>query len=559
MSLEGCSRFFVPLLLILAAVFVYEAPILWSPVLDFDDTAVMGPLAHINSISNYIAAVSKGSVLDVQPVRDWIWICQFWVREKLGWYNPQLVSVTLWTSLVLMVFRFLKKEGVAFGAALSFLMLVHPIAVNTVAWPTAQKHLFSVFFVWLATWSWMRALESGNTLRGWLAMGFYALSIFSQPINVLWIIWASVYGIKILPREKRPRLVPLLLGIALSLVCMVVNWLYYTSSIYVAASVGGKLITENGNGIVDRALIMGRYVYQFLVPLRSSIGPYVLDISTGLIGLAGGVAIAFSIFRSRISFKQGHWLLFAGLPLLVVLLPRQQHTGWDTYLLTTLLGAVLALSTSIKVRGVFHNPWYRLVIIISLFGHAWLARNAANSWKSDSALWQAAVTRDPGPMALNGLARVLFKEGSSESGCKIADRLAAEFPKNPNLAYLLPKCIFEAPGLSNDKKLIAFNQLTLQSPWSTYFKAVTFAKQKDFAQALELLRNAFAEDGEAFTKPFAEHITAVAAAWYVICMEASDVTCETDIARIRLAAPPESWSDSAFKEKIKQHRLAPPR
>src|ERR1035437_9160759 len=128
----------------------------------------------------------------MQPVRDAAIKLNLVLRDKYGLKTFHVFNFALWIGILFIIDLILRKVFPwlrPMVAPAILLYSVHPVFVGSVAWISASKHLLSAFFILLATWLWL----GGRSLIG--VFIWYVLSIFSQPITILWPIWAWLHSL----------------------------------------------------------------------------------------------------------------------------------------------------------------------------------------------------------------------------------------------------------------------------------------------------------------------------------------------------------------------------
>src|SRR5262249_31354350 len=156
-------------------------------ILSRDDRRMIDALQDVHSPAEYLKALEERKVLDVQPIRDLSLLLDLVIGKATGLRTFHLSNVVLWLLIVLLVYRVLSqvlsKTWILVPWTAAF--AVHPAFANSVSWISARKHLLSSLFILLAT-----SIVLDNPRERWrlrhtaFAAGLYALSIFSQPINL---------------------------------------------------------------------------------------------------------------------------------------------------------------------------------------------------------------------------------------------------------------------------------------------------------------------------------------------------------------------------------------
>ncbi len=123
----------------------------------------------------------------------------FRMEHSLWGLNPagyHCVNILLHAINALLVWRLLKRLSVPGAWLAAAIFALHPVQVETVAWVTELKSILSLFFILLTLFCWIEFVgERSRRFWYWLALGFYALALFSKttactlPAALLLILW----------------------------------------------------------------------------------------------------------------------------------------------------------------------------------------------------------------------------------------------------------------------------------------------------------------------------------------------------------------------------------
>lgn len=121
-----------------------------------------------------------------------------WIIERFFGMEPSafhLVNVFLHAANVILIFFLLSRLQLRSAGFAALVFAVHPVMVETVAWPLEIKNLLSCFFYLLALSSYLR-FHTSNKIRDYLtALLFFIAALLSKtiavtfPVSVLIIIW----------------------------------------------------------------------------------------------------------------------------------------------------------------------------------------------------------------------------------------------------------------------------------------------------------------------------------------------------------------------------------
>jgi tryptophan-rich sensory protein len=218
-----------------------------------------------------------------------------------------------------------------------------PIWISSVAWLAARKHLLSTLFIFISTSELTKLekhdLKKKSTLK---IAGFYFLSLISQPINILWPIWASYYlHVKNKLKEAKLLLTSIM---TLMLVFSIANY-YYFSVFYLKIGYAKYLNFDFLEKVSRMFLALGRYFQLVVFPFSALPSPHSDHSPLNIIGMILFVCLViFLYFKAKKNPHQKHQLL---LPLsyfvihLILISYNNNIFASDTYLLNASLGIYL--------------------------------------------------------------------------------------------------------------------------------------------------------------------------------------------------------------------------
>jgi hypothetical protein len=516
------------------------ALVLADPVLSRDDQTLLRPLEAMHRLGDYFAAFRAHRLLDLQPVRDaslWLdLVVQRWVGHGVHHLVNLLLLVAILVLLQALAVALVGNRPAA--AAIVLVFACHPIVANTVSWIATRKHLLACAFILAATWLVRRRERPG--LAAYLSSGaLYLLSVFSQPIMLLWPAWLALDAGLRQGRRAAARIA----AAFLPLVAFAgwANFVYYRG----AYTTGGatKLVALSP---AVSLLSLGRDLFNAIAPVAITT-TYYPGRSFNLVGLIAlpilvGLSIKLLPRREALS----GWAFFA-FPLVVV-------TGWmtnifvsDTYLLVP-LAALLLLFAQVWCARPPREPLRRLAPIaiagVSLV-LALLSRPVAASWRSDEALWTRAYAVEPSPSALARYADQVLQHGRIAEARQLAIRLAEWAPNFPGTAKLLARSIYLDRTLPAAQRVEWLDRASVRDAWTDYFSASLEAEAGNFGAALARMRAAAPSAVE-----FGGELANVAAEARAICQRANAPDCDALTARFRSAAPPRFWDEARFQARL---------
>jgi len=542
-------------LLIFVCIGLYFYPIYYSPILNFDDTNIILPLKNVTSLNAYWQMLNENVVMDLQPIRDLSYLVEFFVYHQINFINHQLINVLLWIISLGIVRKYFFNEQVSSQNSWMWIFYIatHPVAVNSIAWSSGRKHVLSFFFIALSTKFLFDLYKNPSFKNSFAIIIFYLLSIYSNPINVAWFVFATYILLNNDQKNKSTKLFITLLSI-IGIFSAFINFTYYTSELYSTNSFGDKVV-EIGDGVfTTRLLILGRYFFQLIFPISPSITSYDLNSPLAKIGIVFLLGASFVIFKLKLLRKENFlWALFFILPLIVVNGPSNHHPGWDIYLLTPLIGWSLfwafCLNRFLEKR-IIQSIFYTIIIL-----NSFQSFSSAKVWSSEERLWKAAIKSENSSYALAYTARyIVNKKEDFNQAWSLISSLSKRSPNHPELGYLLGYYIYHHPIFSSNEKLEMFKKFYKKSPWFIYYFSAFHASQGSFALADDLLNELFIKSDEnkisSILKYFNSEAEAITANWYSMCLMAKRNNCTDHIAFMK-----KHFSKSRFDEKKFQNIL----
>jgi hypothetical protein len=533
-------------LILLASASIFFRVISADPILARDDSHILAHLHGISSILDLLKAGQISSVIAFQPVRDLSYFLDIWIGKHFGFSSFHFTNFLIWGAIVLTVFFTLKLlyEDSRLAIALTALFALHPVFVGSIAWVAARKHLLSCFFALLATFSLLRFQKKGGSklLHAVCIILAYSLSVLSQPITLLWPLWALVYCFCI-PREKRRTGM-----LTLSMVCVpiliaggIANFAYY-NELYPVHTSAQKWVSTELSGVP--LLALGRYFFNLFIPVRLALVYYpgsALNVSGLVLGF-----ILLIFLRLRIHPRRFlPWFFYLLFPLAVVTIKPTNVFVSDTYLLTAAFGfinlAALAFG-ALKIK-----PKYVIYPLLACF--ALLSWKQVSAWESDRALWMSSYATEPTPRSLVFRIQYLIEDGNYDEAAQEALLLEAWDPGQADFPILFSKAVYRNPRMSVKEKLELLRKHRTGSPWFDYYQASLYSEQGLFSEALPLVMKIMA--GEDLGKTFSEDLPIVAAEAVFTCGMALHKNCD-DLARKAKTDPRSSkfWDEQRYHARL---------
>ncbi len=518
-----------------------------DPLLARDDLSLVGPLQRMPSLSLYWKSVfamgempAEVLVLDFQPLRDLSLFVDVLLQRHLGVGTFHLSNVLLWLCGCLLVYRILSRLSDEYlGLGWTAVFALHPAFSNAVAWVSARKHLLAFDFIALATLLLIRQSDRPgwkDGVKGGLA---YLLSILSQPITLLWPVWAAAHvclqGTKDLARRL---LVPVACGVPM-VALGVVNYIGYSG-----AQSRGKLVGDVEGTLGVALLALGRAFANlaFPVSLATSYYPGSPLNLVGLVSLGLFGAAAVKLLGPKDATR---WLLLMLIPHLLLSVKMSNIFLFDSYLLTGGLGffAVLASASRLLSSGRSRQVLWAALVVLSVAG-LFASRSIAQTWRSEAALWAHAAKVEPTPNAIAKHAYYLAQEGHTDEAFRMALRLKEWSPGHPECGLVLANAVFLDARRSPAQKLELLDANWLEDPWMHERAGLLSAQLGDFSKAASHLRQAV-RNPEAFRGELA----VVVAEGFFFCERSGAQDCAAALDRWK-SLPERQFSTAAFESRL---------
>ncbi len=373
----------------------------------------------------------------------------FWVEHKL-WGDAvtgyHLVNVLQHVTSALLLVAFCRRLKIAGGWIAAFIFVLHPVAVESVAWMSEQKNTLSTVFCLGAAWVYLDFDETRNSRSYGVASVCFVLALLSKtvvatlPASLLVLIWWRRGKIE-LRRDVLPLLPWLLGGIAAGL------FTAWVERVYIGANGGEFSLTLTQRGLLaSRAVCFyfSKLVWPtnltFIYPRwtidAGAAWQYVFPaLAIGALALLAGFARArrgplaafliyggtlfpvlgfVNVFPFQYSYVADHFQYAATLALIVPL-------GWGL--------ATFADRATANTRGYFMPGIGALLLVL-----ACLTFQQARSYGSATALYEQTLARNPDCwLAQNNLGNLLAR--SPDTMSEAITHLEAAVRLKPGGAY----------------------------------------------------------------------------------------------------------------------------
>lgn len=354
---------------------------------------------------NYFQNLFSLKTIDFQPVRDLTLKLDLWIFNTFDVKTVIIQNFIWWLGCCLIIFLILRKfhsKASHLPLLLTVLFGVYPLFVPVVGWGMSRKHLLSFFFILLATFNLVN-LKDLSLKSGLKIAFFFLMSVLSQPITILWSLWALIFLGKNFPRYAILKfLAP---SFAVTAVMGIVNYIYYQYSEIFKHHFESK--TSEAFNIPDKLLALGHYTFQLMFPYQLSF-KYELGDYQVLIGLLPLVLMPFLCYKIK-SFRtlSIEWLSLGFLTLVVIL--NTPNVLSDSYLLIPAFTFLIVLSFYIKPHLIFAP----ILLFLSVYSHI-----ESKNWLDPIELTKVSFERRPNCRNALNYSRMnyeAFKKGPPEA------------------------------------------------------------------------------------------------------------------------------------------------
>jgi len=368
---------------------------------------------------------------DLSHAVDW----RLWGESPAGHRAVNVLLHALSAVLLFLVIRLLLADksniatAAAFGTALLF--IVHPVNVEPVIWIAGREFGLFAFFLFAATYCWLRPG------RGWLAgaCGLALLAMLSSPLGaVLPLLWISLRAAPRPAARSIYQLLPLA-AVAVLLLGLVVR----DVAAIAEAHAGGGSMPFHALGLAAVHLVLPSQlcaVYPTLdIPAWAMISG-VLVVAT----------VIFCVRRKHAGAAPLLWFAAALLPALCIL-PLDHGTG-DRHLYIAAIGPFAMFATWLARRG---DRFVLPVVALILCAISW-QRSAV--WRSSQTLWEDAVRKHPRhDVSLLNLGTALMAVGKDQEALAAFDRVITVNPNHRELPANRMKVLLNLGRIDNAREL----------------------------------------------------------------------------------------------------------
>ncbi len=317
----------------------------------------------------------------------------------------KLTNLLLHASNGYLLYLLFRRLGVQTAASLfaSFLFLLHPVQVESVAWVSERKTVLAMFFFLLAILLFDFYREQGG--RRWYCTSLVAciLALFSKSVTVILPFTLLLLEIS-RPTEGRPRrwpveLIPFLLAAAVMAVVGVASQ---------AAEYGGGRAAYISGSLLNNLLTMQpvfvRYLTLIFWPLHLSVvykppikTAFDVEVILSALLLAALVGLVLFTFRRHRLFFLGTSLFLLGLVPVSQIIPLSTLMQ-DRYLYFPMVGVALLAAVAYEAAEAGlagRKRWLVFCCYGLLLPVGALAWQQTAVWQNSRTLWSDAVAKVP--------------------------------------------------------------------------------------------------------------------------------------------------------------------
>lgn len=440
--------------------FIYGHLLSNDPFLVYDDIMVVGNVEKINSFTSYLQALQKGHIPDIQPVRDFFTFLNYFLLRHTGYGFFHALNMLTFVGMIMglrkglnLIFKF---EKLAIDGLL-LLIAFSPLYISSVAWLSSRKHLLSATFIVWASVHLIRFIQ--GSLKSWIWFTlFFALSILSQPINILWPCFASL---ALLFYGKRKDLLILLPSFGVAAVVGILNLKYYSSTYLWISGGYSKYANVLDSGIGASYLVYGRYFLQVLVPYWTSIGEYGYQSWQNILGLSL-IAPYYYIFYKLTDLRKPILVFTAfTLGIFPVIWKITHRFGTDTYLVSASIPLLIGLFLIVRASGIKRKIIAPLLALL-ICGEVAISKEKAKVWDDTFSVFKQAYETEKSFMNQYLYLSWMMTQSGFQDVFNVAADLYEKYPDRIGAQNLLARIIAVAE-ISVDEKIKLFSRFNFSS------------------------------------------------------------------------------------------------
>ncbi len=502
--MEKVDNFFIKksnqnLFLVLLLVLTYLPVIVARKTVNMDAQLIMPLLESIKSPLQYLQMLIGFQTYDIQPVRDLTFFVDSFVFKKFNVNTFIIQNILYWIVACIYVKRILHHIFPSFKQIhcyyLSLLFAVYPLFCATLSWGIARKHILSFMFIIMTTWYFFQLLKNPETslLNKFLVHALYLLSILSQPITLLWPLWAWAYAMIMGRKNVRELTYVLLPSFGTFSLVTYINYLYYKNSTVFKLYFESK--TSDAFNFSDKILGIGHYIYQLCFPYLPAtayqLGHWSVWVGILFLGIFSFIYLGLNLNRKWLIV----WFGFLMFPLAIVL--SNPHILSDNYLLTPALGWFVLCLTFFTINNLKTEKFFQVLFLPVLFFFSFYSfretllwtdpikfseiRNFGRRPNCDSAINLARKS-----YALRGFIPIQAKEYLEHYECFNSTMPVAGIAVS--FIYLQTFILYYEEEISLDKRIVALSKLADVYFFSKLVLATLYIENNRKREGIELIK-----------------------------------------------------------------------
>jgi hypothetical protein len=375
---EWKQNVFLFLIIVLSYLPVLVAPKTVNP----DAQLIIPLLKSVHSFSDYYEMLFSFETYDVQPIRDLTFFVDIFFFNKFHFNSFIIQNILFWIIACITVKKNLSLIFPSFSRNQCFylacLFAIYPLFCGTLCWGIARKHILSFLFIMLSNLFLFKILKKTGKKKYQVILinVFYVLSVFSQPITLLWPFWALAYVFLNFRQEIKKIGIYLTPAFIVFSFGVYVNTLYYDQSLVFKMNFESK--TSDAFNIPDKILGLGHYIYQLFLPYWQAtayqLGHWSVWIGILLMGVFSLLYLSLKLDKTWLL----SWFGFIMFPLAIIL--SNPHILSDNYLVTPSFGLLVLVATLLNKNEKVKNIFFAYGFFTLLLGWSFYTYHESKLW-----------------------------------------------------------------------------------------------------------------------------------------------------------------------------------
>jgi hypothetical protein len=391
------------------------------------DSYILDNLRDVNTLEDYIRDFKSGKIKDLQPVKDISLRLDIYLESFFGEKIYLYSNILIWLGICLAILNILLLYERKFSNLVFwfFLIVTHPIYVQSVSWISARKHLISFFLILICMNLFLRGKRDIKTKV--ITTILFTAALLSHPLPVLWSLWTVIYLVLI---KERPLLKSLIAQAHLLTVSLFIGLsnIYYVSGHLKA--IGHEHYLEQDLWS-DKILSIGRYFAQYLIPIQYS-SFYDKGSLLNLIGMIGSVLFIYLLLKYFEKKKVITYLSLFFLGLFPVTYKMTVIFVSDTYMLLPSLAFCLLLADS-KYFKVDLSNYLKSALVLLILLFTYRSHIEASFFQSNIVYLKNSYEKEKSCRNMYFLSLLYFKNGEAVEGARIGEDFITKKCVNLNL------------------------------------------------------------------------------------------------------------------------------